>query len=86
MKVETALERQLLGAIGGFMGVTSGDPTMAADVLRAAELDQEDVKASFKDEANDRFNATMWNLCNSTIGAPMLTHEEILNRRRKADG
>ena len=79
LEVTTELERRLLAAIGGFMGVTGQQPDLAATVLKAAELDQGDVEATFKSggPANTRFNCVMWNLCNNGIGQPMESHAEI---------
>lgn len=81
MNVTTDLERKLLGALGGFMGVTASSPELMDLVMRASELSREDVEATFKGEASDRFNCTMWNLCNDSIGAEMISHEQILRKR-----
>jgi len=77
--VTTDLERRLIGALGGFLGATAADPTLAETVLRAAEIPKEQLEAALKNE--DHFNCTMWNLCNNAIGADMLTHAEITAQR-----
>jgi len=77
VKVTTELEKKLLGALGGFMAMASAQPECTGIVMRAAELNEEDVRAAFKNEANVRFNCTMWNLCNNAVGTAMLSHNEI---------
>jgi hypothetical protein len=81
MNITTDLERKLVGALGGFMGATSQEPKIAETVFRAAEVSQDEIEVAIKGPASDSFNCTMWNICNSAIGAPMLTHEEIMAKR-----
>jgi len=83
MNITTDLERRLVGALGGFMGTTAQAPEIAKIVFRAAELPQDEIDAAIKGPASDRFNCTMWNICNNAIGAPMLTHEEIMADRKE---
>lgn len=82
MNITTDLERKLLGALGGFMGITAADPALAETVFRAAEVPKEEIEAALRGPSvKDHFNCTMWNLCNASIGADMLTHEEIRAKR-----
>lgn len=83
MIVTTELERRLLGAIGGFMGLTSHVPDIAKSVFQAAEIPEGDVDAALRGPSvREHFNCTMWNLCNEAVGKPMLTHEEIRKIRK----
>jgi len=82
MKAETELEQKLLGALGGFLAWTEAAKSDIADlVFRAAELDKAEVEAALKD--CDPFSCTMWNLCNSAIGADMISHAKIHEIRSK---
>ena len=92
IEVTTDLERRLLAALGGFIGVSAQVPTLAAAVFRAAELHQGDVEAAFKPggQANIPFNCVMWNLANDAIGKAMQPHTEIQSqladaKRRRGD-
>jgi len=85
MNITTELERRLLGAIGGFMGLTSHVPGLAKSVFTASAVSEEEVNAAIKADAGDQFNCTMWNLCNEAIGKPMVTHQEIMAARRGGD-
>lgn len=65
----------LAALVGAFLALTAQVPEIADRVFRAAEIDRAEVEALLK--GNDRFDATMWNLCNDSIGAPMEPHSKI---------
>jgi len=87
LKAETETERRLVGLVGALMAMA---PDLLKVALKAAELDGEELDALVKRSAGEdpgrSFSCTMWNVMNNTIGAEMLSHEEILLKmERKPD-
>lgn len=87
-KITTDLERQLVGAVAGFKALFANNEQAYEKVLQAAIVDPEFIDAQIKPGggANDRFNVTMWNLCNDAIGKPMESEEAILRKMRDSPG
>lgn len=74
----------MLGAIGGFMAMTSTAPEIGEKVLSAAGFTSDEVNEALKDKGcNERFNCTMWNICNDSIGVKMESHTEILAKMKE---
>lgn len=86
-EVTTDLERRLLGVIGGFTAILSTKAGAADLVFKAAEMQADDVESAIKSgDSGDYFSCIMWNLCNSSIGAPMISHDEIRKKLKRKEG
>lgn len=81
IEVTTEVERKLLGAIGGFVAMTTAE--IAATVFGAAGLDESAVDSAMHGPGRDRLRCTMRNLFSHSVGDHMEPHAAIHARLKE---
>ena len=81
IEVTTDVERRLLGALGGFVAMTTSE--VAATVFGAAGLDAGAIDTALHGPGRDRVRCTIRNLFSHSVGDAMEPHAAIHTRLKE---